>query len=58
MNGGKGYITIEISQRMRRKKGVQSEPRREAPRMGEELGVHILGRGVFSPWDVGPSDSM
>ena len=24
--------------------------------MGEELGVHILGRGVLSPWDVGPSD--
>ena len=23
-----------------------------------ELGVHILGRGVLSPWDVGPSDSM
>ena len=23
-----------------------------------ELGVHLLGRGVFSPWDVGSSDSM
>ena len=25
--------------------------------MKEELGVPILGRGVLSPWDVGPSDS-
>ena len=32
--------------------------RREAPRMGEELEVHILGQGVLSPWDVGPSDSV
>ena len=23
-----------------------------------ELGVHIFGRGVLSPWDAGPSDSM
>ena len=26
--------------------------------MGEELGIHILGRGVLSPYDVGPSDSV
>ena len=25
--------------------------------MREELGVLVLGRGVFSPWDVGLSDS-
>ena len=25
--------------------------------MQEELGVPVLRRGVFSPWDVGPSDS-
>ena len=30
---------------------------REAPGMQEELGVPILGRGVISPWDVGPSGS-
>ena len=23
-----------------------------------ELGIHILGRGVLSPWDIGPSDSV
>ena len=27
-------------------------------RKREELGIHILGRGVLSPWDVGPSDSV
>ena len=59
MNGGEGYITTEISQRKGRKK-EEGKPRerREAPRMGEELGVHILGQGVLSPWDVGPSNSV
>ena len=27
-----------------------------APGKREELGIHILGRGVLSPWDVGSSD--
>ena len=58
MNGEKGYITTEISQR-RKKGGKKAQrERREAPRMGEELGVHILGRGILSPWNVGPSDFM
>ena len=57
MNGGEGYIATEISQRKKKRKRKPRE-RREAPRMGEELGVHILGRGVLSPWDVGPSDSV
>ena len=59
MNGREGYITTEISQRKRRRK-EEGKPRerREAPRMGEELGVHILRRGVLSPWDVRPSDSV
>ena len=26
--------------------------------MREELGVPVLGRGVLSPWDVGPSGSV
>ena len=62
MNRGEGYITTEISQRKekKKKKGKRRKrkprERREAPKMGEELGVHILGRGVLSPWDVGPSD--
>ena len=29
----------------------------QAPGKREELGVHILGRGVLSPWDVGLYDS-
>ena len=41
----------------KRRKRAQRE-RREAPRTREELGVHILGRGVLSPWDVGSSDSV
>ena len=24
--------------------------------MREELGIPVLGRGVLSPWDIGPSD--
>ena len=52
MNGGKGYIATEISQKRRRK-----ERRKKAHGKREELGVHILERGVLSPWDVGPSDS-
>ena len=50
MNQGEGYIISEISQM----KGEE----REAPRKQEELGTHIFGWGVLSPWDVGPSDSV
>ena len=32
-----------------KKKERKPRERRETPRMGEELGVHILGRRVFSP---------
>ena len=39
-------------------KGRGTKRRREASRKGEELGTHILRRGVLSPWDVGPSDSV
>ena len=46
MNQGEGYITWEISQM----KGWR------VPGKWEELVIHILGRGVLSPWDVGPSD--
>ena len=47
MNQGEGYITSEISQK---------EGGRGAHGRREELGIHILGRGVLSPWDVGSSD--
>ena len=30
--------------------------RKEAPEEEEELETHLLRRGVFSPWDVGPTD--
>ena len=48
MNQKEGYITWEISQT----KGWR------APGKREELGIHILGRGVLSPWDVGPSHRL
>ena len=32
--------------------------RREAPGMREELGILVLGWGVPSPWDLGPSDPV
>ena len=47
MNEGGGYIESEIS---------QVERRRGALGKQEELGIHILGGGVLSPWDVGPFD--
>ena len=34
------------------------EGRRKAPGKREELGTHILERGVLSLWDVGSSDSV
>ena len=40
MNQGEGYITSEISQK---------EGGRGAHGRREELGIHILGRGVLSP---------
>ena len=46
MNQKEGYITWEISQT----KGWRALGKRE------ELVIHILRRGVLSPWDVGPSD--
>ena len=44
MNGGVGYISIKISQEMRR-------PRKggKAPGMREELGILVLERRVPSP---------
>ena len=61
MNGGEGYITTEISQRRKRKKGKterKKEGGTEAPRRRDKLGTHILGREVLSPWDVRPFDPM
>ena len=64
MNRGEWYITIEISQRKggggekESKRGRKKEEGREALGRREELGTHILGREVLSPWDVGPSDPM
>ena len=45
MNEGEGYITAEISQEM----GGGGKGRREATGKREELGIHILGRGVLFP---------
>ena len=66
MNKGEGYITIEISQRKGGWPGRRGRPRnREAQR--QEGGscvtkrgwcILVLERGVPSPWDVGPPDSV
>ena len=61
MNGREEYITTEITQ----SKGEGGRPRRRRPRerrealgMREELGIPVLERGVPSPWNVGPPDSV
>ena len=63
MNRREGYITIEITQRERGGGGGQEEVR--GPEKGrrllcdrEGLGIPVLERGVPSPWDVGPPDSV
>ena len=58
MNGKEGYITQRSPKAKKEKRRRRPRERREAPGMQEELGVPILGRGVLSPWDVGPSDSV
>ena len=57
MNKGEWYITAEISQK-RKKKEERERRGGKAPGRWEELGIHILGWGVLSPWDVGPYDSV
>ena len=60
MNRREKYITTEITQskRGRPKRGGRPRERKEAPGVREELEIPILERGVPSPWDVGPSDSV
>ena len=60
MNGREEYITTEITQR--RGSGQEEEG---GPEKGmrllcdrERLGIPVLERGVPSPWDVGPPDSV
>ena len=52
MNQWKGYITSEISQKKGEEGGNKALGKRE------EMGIHILGQGVLSPWGVGLSDSV
>ena len=56
MNEKRGYIAAEISQK--EGGGGGRRKRREAPEEEEELETHLLRRGVFFPWDVGPTDSV
>ena len=54
------YITTEITRSRGgrpRRKGRPRE-RKEAPGAREEFGIPVLERGVPSPWDVGPPDSV
>ena len=60
MNGGEGYITTGISQSRGdgKTKRDGKDVGNEASGRREELGIHILGRGVLSSWDIGPSDPV
>ena len=60
MNGKEEYITTEITQSKggRPKRGGRPRERKEAPGVREELGIPVLERGVPSPWDVVPPDSV
>ena len=60
MNESEEYITTEITRsrggRPRRRRWPRK--RKEAPGVREELEILVLGRGVPSPWDIGPPDSV
>ena len=63
MNGREEYITTKITQR--RGGGEDSQEEEGGPEKGrrllfdrEGLGIPVSKRGVPSPWDVGPPDSV
>ena len=60
MNEREEYITTEITQSRggRPRRRGRPRERKEAPVVQEELGIPVLERGVLSPWNVGPPDSM
>ena len=60
MNEKEEYITTEITQSKggRPKRGGRPRERKEAPGVREELGIPVLKRGVPSPWDVEPPNSV
>ena len=64
MNGREEYITTKITQR-RGGGGEDSQEEEGGPEKGrrlmfdrEGLGIPVSKRGVPSPWDVGPPDSV
>ena len=60
MNRREEYITTEITQSRggTTKKKREARARKGAPGVREELWIPVLERGVPSPWDVGPPDSV
>ena len=63
MNGREEYITTKITQR--RRGGGDGQEEEGGPEKGrrllfdrEGLGILVPKRGVPSPWDVGPLDSV
>ena len=60
------WMTNKCKRRMNEREGyiynIRDLPRKgrkgEALGKRKELGIHILRRGVLSPWDVGSSDSV
>ena len=60
MNGREEYITTEITQSKGDGQGEEEglEKGRRLLCDREELGIPVLKRGVPSPWDVGPLNSV
>ena len=57
-------INVEGGWTKERKYNIRDLPegkkkkKKKSPGKREEMGIHVLGRGVLFPWDVGPSDSV
>ena len=60
MNGREEYITTEITQSKKNSQEEEGGPEKGRRLLcdREELGILVLERGVPSPWDVVPPDSM
>ena len=58
MNGGVGYLTTEISQKGDGLEEGGLGENEKGPWDARGARILVLGRGVPSPWDLGPSDPM
>ena len=60
MNRKEEYITTEITQRRGSGQDEEGAPEKERSLLCDQkgLGIPVLKRGVPSPWDVGPPNSV